>query len=793
LNSSNNINGHDPLRSKATTSVQPFNIDAKRIIYWALKYWYLVALSLVIALMVAFFETRYAVRIYPVSASILIKEKDETTSEGKLLYNNPLVSGFRNYLNELYLIKSHPFIESTLDELNFEVAFYKEGNVLTTEAYQLPFTAKVLSSNGLGSAACKFKLLNNQQFELSEIEESSQGRGKVFSFNDTISFAGVRMIFTFSGKNPENARVGEAFVFTYTDPSRLVGSYVSRLQTSWAEEGAGVINLSINGSTPAKEIDFLKGLITQYQLNDLQKKNLAASRTIDFISNQLVGISDSLQSVERQLQRFKDKNVMTDLSSEAQRLYDKLEVIESQRAELIIRNNYYKYLENYLKQGENLEHVILPSSVGIEDQILTGLTSKLIDLQMQLKMNTRTENPLFVDIRRKIDEIRKDIIESVQNQKSTDGIRREYLDQQVGDIQKRLNHLPTAERQLVSIQRNYSLLENLYIFLLQKRAEAGISKASTTTDIIVVNPPMISGEPIYPQPLRNYVIAIVLGLGIPLLAFVLMQVFNTKIQSREDVEKVSTIPFIGGVGHKSAENNLEVLTSPKTPLAESFRALRSNLNYFLGNKDKAVILVTSSISGEGKTFTSINLASVINLAGKKTLIVGADLRKPKLYEDFGLHNDLGLSTYLAGINTFREVVQQTSFPGLDLVSAGPIPPNPAELLLTNRLDEFVNQAKETYDFVIIDSPPIAIVTDAFAITRLVDHTLFLVRQNYTPRDLLRTTQDFYLNGKLKQISLVLNDIHRSGPGYGYGYGYSYGYGYGYGIGYGKASANGGYY
>jgi capsular exopolysaccharide synthesis family protein len=757
---------------------QPFNIDFKRILYRAIQFWYLVVLSLMVALVIAFLNTRYATRIYPVSASILIKEKEET-SEGKLLYNNPLVSGFRNYLNELYLIRSYPLIQRTLESLNFGVAFYNEGNVLTTELYKPQVKVIVIDNGGVKSSRFYFEILDSHQFQLTSESEQEQ-QSVTFNFNDTIEFKGLSLVFSITQDYFNYVKPNERLIFTYTDPELLTGAYVSRLRASWAEEGAGVINLSIDGSNPSKEIDFLTGLIAQYQRYDLEKKNGVASRTIDFISDQLVGISDSLRNVERQLERFKNNNIMTNLSEEAERLYTKAEGLESQRAELIIRKNYYKYLSEYLKQSKNLDQIILPTSVGISDPILTALVSSMVELQMQLKMNTKSENPIAAGTKRKLDEIRRDVVESVRNQESTDKIKQDYLDKQIRAIEKQLNFLPVAERQLVSIQRNYSLLENLYIFLLQKKAEAGISRASTSTDITIINYPMQAGEAISPKPSKNYTLAFVVGLSLPVLAFLLLEFFNNKVQSKEDVEKFTTIPFIGGVGHKSSSNNLEVLTHPKTSISESFRALRSNLNYFLGKQEKAVIMITSSISGEGKTFTSINLASVVTLSGKKTLIVGADMRRPKLFSDFNLTNDIGLSSYLANIAGFDEIVQKTSFPNLDLVSGGPVPPNPAELLLTPAMKNFVEEARKRYDYIIIDTPPMAIVTDAFVIADMVDHTLFLVRQNYTPKNLLKTTQDFYTSGKMKNISIVLNDIYRSGPGYGYGYNYGYGYGYGYG-------------
>jgi len=755
-------------------------IDLKRIVYRAGQYWYIVLASFLFGVGIAYFKTRYAVPIYPVSASIVIKEKEEAT-EGKLLYNNPLVSGFRNYLNELYIIRSYPLIERTLRDINFGVAFYTEGNVLTTEVYDIPIDTHIINDSDVGNANFYFKYLDNNRFQLIEHDDIEKNKGAIYNFGDTISRDGLSIVFEPKPGSDQPLEVGSLYLFTYTSPNQLAGSYVSRLSATWAEEGAGVINLSITGSNPKKEVDFLRGLIRHYQLYDLNKKNEAATRTIDFITGQLSGISDSLHNVEQQLERFKDQNVLMDLSGEAKRLYEKLTPLEAQKVELNVKRNYYKYLTDYIQSAENLDQIILPSSVGISDGILNSLMSRMIDIQLQIKMNGKPNNPMVSESKRLIGEIKQDIIESVRNQKMADQIKQEYLDKQINELNRQLNYLPLAERKLVSIQRNYSLLENLYIFLLQKKAEASISKASSTADIDIVNPPMVIGGAVTAKPFSNYLLGILFGIGIPFAVFFVMEAFNTKIQSREDVEKVTTIPFIAGVGHKRGENNLEVLTAPKSSIAESFRALRSNLNYFLAKRDNAVFLITSSISGEGKTFTSVNLASVFALSEKKTVIIGADMRKPKIYQDFNLSNETGLSSYLAGLSNFDTIVQATANPFLDLISGGPVPPNPSELLMNAKMEEFLAEAKKRYDYVIIDTPPLAIVTDAFLLSAYADHTLFLVRQNYTPKVLLRTADDFYISGKFKNMSIVLNDIYRSGPGYGYGYNYGYGYGYGYGV------------
>lgn len=782
----NNINDN-----VSETSASVVKIDYKRIIYHALHYWYVIVLTLLVALAVAYVNNRYATRIYPVTASIIIKEA-KTTSGAELLYNNVLVNYERNYYNELYILRSYPLIQRVIEDLNFDVSFYREGNILTTEVYaDIPVTVNVYNNNGIRSKLFLFQILDERRFELRNYgEPESSSEGKVFNFGDSIEYGGIECMVQIIKKEMIPRYVGSTLVFSYSSAEVLTPTYVNKLAVGWAEEGAGVINLYTSGPNPAKDLDFLNGLISQYQSYDLENKNQVASRTIDFITSQLTNVSDSLQRIETRMQRFKNNNSVSSLSTGTARIEQKLEGLEEEKARLLFIRNYYKYLKEYINNYQNFEQVVLPSTVDIKDPMLTQLVMTLGELQLETRLTTKVENPRVTQARRKIEEVKKDILESVKNLEVTDNLQIRYLDTQIKEVEKQLNNIPAAERNYIAIQRNYSLLENLYIYLLQKRSEADISKASNSSDIVVVNPPKQGGA-VSPKISRNYFIAIAAGIGLPILVFVLIEIFNTRIQSKEDIEKITTIPFIGGVGHKTSDNNLEVLTHPKTAVAESFRALRSNLSYFLGQKERAIFLVTSSISGEGKTFTSINLAAVMNLAGKSTLIIGADLRKPRLYSDFDLNNDVGLSNYLAGMAEFNQVIQKSKFDKLHLVSGGPVPPNPSELLLTDRMKQFMDEAKKHYEVIIIDSPPIGIVTDAFSLIHFADHTLFIVRQNYTPKNLLRTTQDFFVSGKLQNVSIVLNDIYRSGPGYGYGYGYDYGYGYGYG--YGRRKNGYGYY
>ncbi|MCA6420675.1 MAG: polysaccharide biosynthesis tyrosine autokinase [Cytophagales bacterium] len=772
-------------------------IDVKRIVYHAVTKWHLVVLSLLICLSIAYYKNRYTQKIYPVSASIIVKEKEETNGGAELLYKNTLIDQYRNYLNEPYILRSYPLVARAAEELQFTTSFFLEGRVITTEIYNgIPVKVTAIKTLPKAGSRYYFLILNDQQFSIRRADSEDKKDAVVFNFERPFTFDKRELLVSRIPESSLKENLNVTYLMVLRTPLQVAAEYVGKLNVKWAEKGAGVMNINLVGSNPEKEIDFINSLVRNYQSYDLEKKNQTADRTVTFIKGQLLSISDSLKLFERQLEAFKKTNrTAGDLGVDGQRMYGKVEGLEVQKTELLIKANYFSYLKKYIAESKNLDQIILPSAIGVNDPILSGLINNVINLQLEIKLYLDKEksiNPLVTSRMNRLTELKRDVLESVESLRSTDKIKLDFINKQIAEVEKQIGYLPLAQRQYISIQRNYSLLENLYVYLMQKKAEAEISKAANVSDLVTVNPPMVAGDAIVPKVSQNLMIAAIVGLAIPLLIFILIEYLNTRVQSKDDIEKFTTIPFIGGIGHKRTDVNLEVLNSPKSVIAESFRALRSNLNYFLGKQEKAVFLITSSISGEGKTFTSINLASVFSLSEKRTLIVGADMRKPKLFKDFNASNDVGLSSYLAGIADFETIIQKTKFKNLDLVSGGPVPPNPSELLLGKRMAEFMAAARQQYDYVVIDTPPLAIITDAFPLTEYADHTISLVRQNYTPKELLKTAQDYYATGKLKNISIVFNDVYRYGPGYGYGYGYGYSYGYSYG--YGKKGKNGyGYY
>ncbi len=759
-------------------------LDVGHLIKVIVDKWYLVVLSLAISLLTAFFAIRYSERIYPVRASMIIHEKEETNGMD-ILYKNGLIEQYRNYLNEPYVIKSYPLIQRVVEELNLNVTVSKEGRVKTTELYKVvPFNI-VVERDSVSDSPISF-LLKIETPTNYTISSSVEGENQPIlnkQFGETFLWQNRRVSIVNPDKLLLPATIGEVFQVVYTPTLRVVASYVSKLNVDWAEEGAGVINLSINGATPQKEIDFLNCLIKNYQNLDLENKGMKADRTIRFIKDQMVGITDSLRSFEQDLEKFKKSNGTSgDLNSDAERIYGQLDELNERKSELVIRGRYFEYLKSYLKDNKEFDKLILPNSLGIKESILEDLIAQMVKTQSEIKLYQHIEkssNPLADRKKEQLGETYRQILVSLNSLQQNDRILLEEITKNLKQVDRLISYLPLAQRKLVSIQRNYSLQENLYVFLRQKMSEAEISKAANVTDVSVVNPAMQIGGFITPKILQSYLIAIVIGVGFPISIMLLLEVLNNKIRSKEEIERYTSVPIIGVVGHKQSTNNLEILNFPQSAIAESFRLVRTNLAFFTQKLEKATILISSSVSGEGKTFTSINLASILALSEKRTLIVGADLRLPKLAQEFQLKNDIGLSNFLIGAASFDSIIQKTEFANLDLVTSGPIPPNPSELLLIGKIEEFLTQAKKIYDFIIIDTAPMAIVTDAYSMMPFVDHTVFVVRQNYTMRSFLTQLQENVDLGKVKSISVLFNDVAKPLNRYGYLYRYNYRYYKGY--------------
>lgn len=778
-----------------------FSSDLVNIFYQISNYWLLFLVSLVIALGLAFSYVRYTEPIFKVSTAILMRDDaSKNTGMESLFKDLGISSGKKNLENEIEVLKSFTMIRKAILELDFGVFYFSEGNIKTTEIYQEnPFTVSydTLSEEIVGQPIY-IKKLNDTEFQLHTQYEKIYFDPQTKSFSQTnpenlpgrcnlrfgISYGmdQTRFSIKFDPIKLEEFNKNSRFFFTFNNPDKLADSYKNRLQVKQANKLSTILDLNISGKNIQKEADFLNQLVEVYSNGLLEEKNRVASNTILFIDNQLTEITISLQDAEEQLKYFRTNNKIMDLSFAASNAFNKLDGLETEKAQIIVKRKYYDYLLNYVKSNDAMRDVVAPSSIGISDPLLTSLIqqmSKLGSERSVLALTTKEKNPAWFVLEDKISSIKKELIENIKGIIANSQISLDELNNRITILEKSVNQLPDNERQLVNIQRKFNLNDNIYTYLLQKRAEAGISRAANIADCQVVEKAaQRSASLVAPKKVIVFAVAIFFGFIIPMI-FALVRIWlNDKILTKEDLEKESSIPIVGMVGNKTNGNNLITLNNPRGSVVEDFRSIKLNLPYVQPSKVVKTICVTSSAPGEGKTFCSVNLASVYALSGKKTLVLFADLRRPRIDKELEILNEKGLSNVLAGTEELLSCIQESSVKNLFVLPSGPTPPNPAELLGLEKMDEIMAQLKEIYDVIIIDTPPLGLVADSLILLKYSDVVCYIVRHNYTRKVFLRKINEMYEDAKIKNICLVINDIVGDTVRYGYGYGYRYGsYGY----------------
>jgi capsular exopolysaccharide synthesis family protein len=429
--------------------------------------------------------------------------------------------------------------------------------------------------------------------------------------------------------------------------------------------------------------------------------------------------------------------------------------------------------------------IIAPTLVDANDQLLVSQVQNLQQLyeeREQLEFSAALENPGLVQINSRIQTIRSKILDILDGLISSNDLSWKQIDTEEKSIEQQLLRLPVSEQELINIQRKYDVNKQFYTYLMEKRAEAGIQRASTISNVRILDKASsFNTVSVGTKKSILYFIALLLGLMVPGGIIYLADSLDSRIKDRNDIEDYTNLPILGIVSHDATGADISVFSNPGSPFAESFRHIRTNLQYILREPDRKVIMITSTISGEGKTFIVLNLAAILAMNNKKVLIAGFDLRRPSLHKIFNISNAVGISTFLAGKASYKEIIQPTNIEGLDVMVAGPIPPNPAELIETKKTAELINGASKNYDYIIFDTPPVALVTDAILLSRYSDSNIFIIRQNYSHKGVIAMINNLK-EEKMKEISILVNDIKESkalGYRYYYGYGYEYGYGYGY--------------
>jgi uncharacterized protein involved in exopolysaccharide biosynthesis len=648
-------------------------IDFREFFLKVLKNWYLFVLSLILTVAIAFSYNRYSAELYKVETTILINDDKTSLDPNDLFYENGIRNQQVSLENQELILRSYPLIYSVLDELAFDISYQIMGNIKVTETYISPFKVESDSSALLKGKSIILEYINEESFMLSEALIGD----RTYYFGEKINFYGtditVDLNYKYSSPREEYPKV----VVVFSDLAGLTKTYQEKLLVTQLDNSSTVINISIIEEDQWKGIVFLNKLTERYIINELNDKNLSSKNTVDFINKQLKDMSDSLSLIEQHIQEYKNKNQITDLSKKAENIYTNIVNLETELAKSKNLSDYCNYLENYMKQGNELERITVPTSFGINDLALNRLISQLIEIQIKKNIlvdGGQINNPAIAQYNRKTKQLSLNLQEAIRTTRDANNLIIKDFKVRIRGMKSSLGDIPEVERKLLNIERLQAISENIYIFLLKKRAEAKITSSSNISDVKVLEPARYFRKlPISPDKDRNYLIAILLGLFLPLVFLLLKEIINDKIITRSDLQKITDIPILAMIGRNYSGYNLLSKQSPKSAVYEGFRALRSNLNFLNPDSDKKVYLVTSSISGEGKTYIAMNMAIVFARSSKRTLVIGADLRRPKLYSEFSLKNDVGISSHILGDKKLDEVILSSEIENLDILLSGPLP------------------------------------------------------------------------------------------------------------------------
>jgi tyrosine-protein kinase Etk/Wzc len=769
------------------------SLDIKRYLSLFISNWYWFAISVLIALTLAYAINRYSSKLYTITSTLLIK--DDQFAGGNRIVGSVIPGGdiFRsqqNMTNEISILKSYSLNRRVIDSLpEFQIVYYAVGkrNIAETQLYKIcPF--KVFTNiTEIQPQNVKVDVRINSATTFLLHVDGNKAADRQIKFGQRFSDYGFDFIIDLrdKGNYTFNPNASNKYYFYFIGIDELANTYRSSLVVAPIDKDATIVNLSTVGFVPEQEVDFLNKLMDVYILQGLETKNKMADNTIKFIDSQLSLVSDSLRKVEGKLQKLRLDNKLIDLSKDGALLQNRFEKYDNEKTSLELQYHYYQYLQEYLNSKNESGDIVSPNVMGVTEPTVGRLVLELAELQKtkkQLSMNLSTELTPINNIAESIHKIRMALSDNIKNSLANTESLIDSVNNKLAEVNKEIVVLPVTESKRINIQRDFDINNTVYTYLLEKRAETGIARASNVSDNKIIDEAHIfNAVQIKPQSKGNNIKALLFGMLIPCVIIFLLYYLNNKIIDNEDIFKKTNVPIIGYISHSEYKEEIPVNSYPKSTLTESFRSIRTALKYYTKENKHPVIAITSTISSEGKTFISINLAAITAMLDKKVLLIGLDLRRPRIHKILGIDNNEGITSYLIGNCEYGDVIKKTSINNLYYATSGAVPPNPAELLEDERMDTFIEQARKEFDYIFIDTPPVAIVSDTLLIARFVDINLFIVRQRYSSKNTLELINELFKDEKLKHMAIIINDISLTGYyGFGIRYGYYKGYGYSYG-------------
>ncbi|NLP57910.1 polysaccharide biosynthesis tyrosine autokinase [Lutibacter sp. B1] len=776
--------------------------DIKDYLFRIISNWKWFLLTIPIALAIAYYKNISSQKVYGLSTTIEVKEKNNPlfSSGTNIAFNWGGVSDKVESIRKTLTSRTHN--EKVIKELEFYIEYYKQGRFRMEDVYgKTPFKIKLQPNQyQLINSLIKIDFIDNESYKLT-VEFNPESTYQLINYKDESEKKYKTDNFTFSQIflideyinlpflkaqivliNDSNVLKDQSYFVELKSITQVTGKY--RNVRAQGLQGTSLVEISSTGENKKRLVDYLNKTVEVLAKDELDQKTNYAYSTKEFIDEQFKNTSDSLKIIEDNIGKFKQENAIYNLSAQGGEIFSQTTGLDQIQKQLTDRIEYFDNLESYIKTHSDYSKIPAPAIINIEDEAISSMVGELTRLSIEkerLSKEVTASHPSLKLKSQEIETTRNVLLENLSSLKQATVVSLNNSKKRLSSYNYQLNKLPTKEQKLINFERKYSLIESNFVWLMQKRYEADIAIAASVSDISVLDTAKDTGQgSILPRTSFNYMVALLLGIILPLFVIIAKEVLDNKIYTPEEIERISPIPLLGVIGKNTYDTNLAVFTKPKSSLAESFRSLRSNIQFLFGRnvKEKSkTIVVTSSVSGEGKTFVSINMATVFALGGKKTILVGLDLRKPKIFDDFEISNKTGIVNYLISEATKEEIIQKTKVPNLDVITSGPVPPNPSELIISPSTEELIKSLKEDYEYIILDTPPIGLVSDAIEVIKYADTTMYVIRQGYSYKGMLKMINEKYLKEEIANISIVFNDFKiKSKYGYGYGYGYSYGYG-----------------
>ncbi|SHI36165.1 GumC family protein [Aquimarina spongiae] len=777
------ITNNAPVENNTFDTNNGFGFNLRDQIIKYLKKWYWFALSVAIFVTGAFLKVRYTIPQYNVSSSIMISQ-DESISESELaaFKDLGLIESSQNSIqNEIQIIRSRTLITNVVNNLKLNVRYFSEGRILEVENYPKSLIEiNFLADDSIVHTKSKvFHVKINSSTAFSFLDEKGN-KISDHSFGNTVSSTVGDIVITPSVDNLD-ANIGKIIKIQIAPVKIVAESYRNRIAIS-PMKNSTIVRLALNDPVKEKAKDILNNLVEEYNKATIENKKQISARTADFINDRLDLISGDLSQVDDEAAGYKSKFGLTnDVEAQTQRVADIDSRNVQEIAQLNTQLNLIESMRRFVLSQEG-RYDLIPANLGFSDGTITTTVTRYNGLILQRKRLLKTssaQNPVVVNIDQQIDGLRQVLIGSLNSLRSNINIRLQSLRTQDQYFSGKLYSAPLRQKDLRVIEREQTIKEQLYLYLLQKREEAEITSHITLSNARVIDKATtLSSFPVSPNKKMIYAGALFLGLVIPFMIIYLSDLLNVRINSREDLEKVLSMPIIGSIPKVKGKSKILISQNDRSGIAEAFRILRTNLDFLLAGikKDKGkVIFITSTISGEGKTMISSNLAKALSISGKKVVYLGTDLRDPKFHKILELpqgKDTKGLTNFImdSELKTTDVIYSQKDEDSFDYIPSGAIPPNPAELLMQDRVKTMFDYLEENYDYVIVDTAPVSLVADTLLIGKFSDLSIYIVRENYSDKRILQVPENFYREKRLPNIAVLLNAAG-SQAGYNYGYGY----------------------